>query len=602
MKVKLLLFFFITVVFSECIHEKIQNKTTLLYSSLDESFILNIKSNLKFKNSVQRKNIEEAIYSPIRIQFVTSTILNDETNFHCKIEGNKFKTGIPQNEQQLCKSRKSGEFDNCWDFCKKSDIISLEDSKYIEKVLENLSGFISNLISVIPVDQPFCFGDSYCGRAGVKIPSSDKCGTGSISNIDTQIYVTSRPSPDQVLAFSTFCAISAGLERPIAAWINVSPNLVNKTKYPEEVMLSILKHELIHALGFTSSGFQFFKDANGEKYQELTRIEERKFNGFNENYVKLVLPNTLKQAKNHFNCQDMDGVYLENEGNPVGTVGSHWKQLHFFKELMVGNIVSFPEWGLVADGKDQVLSRITLGLLEDSGFYKINYTNADFLSWGRNFGCDMLHKRCEDWKRENYFCSVAGEESCSPDYFQKSACKIARYSQNLNYNQHLNDGFLGGISVLEYCPFYLPQIQQISNCKLFSNNNLTLIKSGQTYGENSLCFQSNLIEKSISNPSNLRCFETICSKIGNNLYKMMVKFGNNEVECLNLQTIQTNFNGYSGTIQCPDINLACEIQLSKMDYSTSQIYNPKQITSNFKKHQLNYAAILLILMVQTFCF
>ena len=232
----------ISSIFSHCIHDKIQRNTTFMTSNLDENFILKIKSDLNSKNLIEKKKFEQEIYEPIRIQFVTTTILNDNKEFFCKSKGDKFKTGIPENDQKLCKSRIPGDFENCWDNCQKEDILSLEDSEYIERILLKLSNFVSNLIKVIPVSTPFCFGDSYCGRAGVQIPDSDKCGNGSISKTDIQVYITSRPTPEQVLAFSTFCAVSTGLERPIAAWINIAPNLLDKTKFTEEMMLSILKH------------------------------------------------------------------------------------------------------------------------------------------------------------------------------------------------------------------------------------------------------------------------------------------------------------------------------------------------------------------------
>ena len=343
---------------------------------------------------------------------------------------------------------------------------------------------------------------------------------------------------------------------------------------------------MIHALGFTAGGFQFFKDENGKKYDQIVKIEERKFNSFTKKFVKFLLPNALKQARLHFNCPEIDGVYLENDGNEVGTVGSHWDQLYFYKELMVGNILSFPGWGLITDGRDQILSIITLGLLEDSGFYKVNFTNAEFLSWGYKFGCEIFNSRCENWKKENYFCNTPEKESCSSDYFQKSSCKIALYSNNLDFYQHLKEPNLGGLSVLDYCPFYFPQIQELSNCKLETNNNLTLHKNGQQFGGNSICFRSNLIKNGNYNPSNLRCFEINCTKIKDKMFKMFVKIENSNFECPDSQTINPVLEGYSGLIQCPDVNLACEIQISKVDYTLSQIHQPKKITSSSTKTNL----------------
>lgn len=44
-----------------------------------------------------------------------------------------------------------------------------------------------------------------------------------------------------------------------------------------------------------------------------------------------------------------------------------------------------------------VFSRITLALMEDSGWYKANYSMASSLSWGKGLGCSFAMKSCKDW-------------------------------------------------------------------------------------------------------------------------------------------------------------------------------------------------------------
>lgn len=44
-----------------------------------------------------------------------------------------------------------------------------------------------------------------------------------------------------------------------------------------------------------------------------------------------------------------------------------------------------------------VFSRITLALMEDSGWYKANYSMASPLSWGQNLGCEFAMRSCKDW-------------------------------------------------------------------------------------------------------------------------------------------------------------------------------------------------------------
>jgi leishmanolysin len=271
-------------------------------------------------------------------------------------------------------------------------------------------------------------------------------------------------------------------------------------------------------------------------------------------------------------------------------VPCYHSQVNFKKIIQI-------DWGLIIDGKDQVISPITLGLLEDSGFYKVNYSNAEFLSWGRKFGCDMFNKRCENWKNENYFCSNPQEESCSSDYFQKSSCKIARYSEDLKFNQHLKEPNLGGISALNYCPFYFPKTNEYSNCKLKSNLNLTSVRSGQQFGDHSMCFKSSLIEEFKLNPSNLRCFHVNCTKYDQNEFKMFVSIEDVIFECPSLQSIEPKVKGFLGSIQCPNVNLACEIQSSKVNYSLSEPKYFSKISSQSSKSEFAIFSTMVFLFL-----
>lgn len=48
-----------------------------------------------------------------------------------------------------------------------------------------------------------------------------------------------------------------------------------------------------------------------------------------------------------------------------------------------------------------IFSRITLALMEDTGWYKANYSMASPLTWGRNLGCNFVKKSCKDWITSN---------------------------------------------------------------------------------------------------------------------------------------------------------------------------------------------------------
>lgn len=48
-----------------------------------------------------------------------------------------------------------------------------------------------------------------------------------------------------------------------------------------------------------------------------------------------------------------------------------------------------------------VFSRITLALMEDSGWYRANYSMAAPLSWGKGLGCNFVMHSCKEWIQAN---------------------------------------------------------------------------------------------------------------------------------------------------------------------------------------------------------
>lgn len=68
----------------------------------------------------------------------------------------------------------------------------------------------------------------------------------------------------------------------------------------------------------------------------------------------------------------MSFVLLEDDGGS-GTATGHWEKKFFGNELMTGIMTGNP-----------VTSYVTLGLMEDSGWYQVNYDTANILYWGKD--------------------------------------------------------------------------------------------------------------------------------------------------------------------------------------------------------------------------
>lgn len=72
----------------------------------------------------------------------------------------------------------------------------------------------------------------------------------------------------------------------------------------------------------------------------------------------------------------------------------------FLKNALLAHILCLKTQNEAMTGthtQSPVFSRITLALMEDSGWYKANYSMASDLKWGKNLGCDFAMRSCKDW-------------------------------------------------------------------------------------------------------------------------------------------------------------------------------------------------------------
>lgn len=77
-----------------------------------------------------------------------------------------------------------------------------------------------------------------------------------------------------------------------------------------------------------------------------------------------------------------------------------------------------------------VVSKMTLALLEDSGWYQANYSMADRLDWGRNQGTEFVTLPCNLWKGA-YHCNTTLLSGCTYNREAEGYCPILNYSGDL---------------------------------------------------------------------------------------------------------------------------------------------------------------------------
>ncbi|KAK6118913.1 hypothetical protein DH2020_047366 [Rehmannia glutinosa] len=282
-------------------------------------------------------------------------------------------------------------------------------------------------------------GYSACGQdGGVQLPR--EYVEEGVANADLVLLVTTRPTTGNTLAWAVACERDQW-GRAIAGHVNVAPR--HLTAEAETLLSATLIHEVMHVLGFDPHAFAHFRD---ERKRRRTRVTEQAMDEkLGRVVTRVVLPRVIMHSRYHYGAfsENFTGLELE-DGGGRGTSGcssfSNSYQLHY-------STFSFPylRWiMLISLGKRllmneimtgsvdtrSVVSKMTLALLEDSGWYRANYSMADRLDWGRNQGTEFVTFPCNLWKGA-YRCNSTQFSGCTYNREAEGYCPIVNYSGDL---------------------------------------------------------------------------------------------------------------------------------------------------------------------------
>ena len=316
----------------------------------------------------------------------------------------------------------------------------------------------------------------------------------------------------------------------------------------QSFLIMLLLHEITHVLGFSDNLYDYFQtNSTLTITKEINGIQRTLFTG----------ENVIKQAKRHFNCDNIEGIELENQGGD-GSVGSHWEA-----RIMLGDYM------ISTDYPEIVISEISLALLEDTGWYYVNYYTGGLFRHGKGLGCDFLNNKCVYSDSSNYitpfereFCVNTIDDRCSAGNIDRGECYIRNYVSEIESEyQYFNDKIIGGYEPADYCPVALSYPSEnyyfYSRCDSNGKNIYNLSPEYcETYGSNSICVLSSLKPQSSSSDSykTARCHEVISCDTDTKSF--ILDIGEVNLNCSgNYEEIEVE--GYSGSIICPDYNRVC---------------------------------------------
>ena len=473
-----------------------------------------------------------------------SAFSNIRINFFFDVDG----TGTCQSVGQVVETYQSSQAT-----CTEDDILTPAKRTYIvETLMPRAAAYLNSALNV----------DNVVGNLTVEPKCDDITlpaaqASYGVPNTDFAVYVTSVPRsvPSSAVAWARACMLDAATGRPLAGLINFIPaSLTNAEKRDQAIADLDVKtgiHELCHALGYTAGFFGNYVDLTGVSRSDGLSIYYS--SSLDKVVTKLVFPRALREARNYFGCQEMDGIEIEDDGGS-GTAGTHWEKRVFYQEFIAGILTTSKTF----------VSSWTLAYFEDLGFYTANLEVAENsqMTFGSNAGCDFVNLRCNSPTVMNEgYCwdQDSSKKYCTADLLAGGYCGIVQgYSAIPSWEQYFSgQPDTGGIiSIADYCPTTIAYSNSIC---ISSTTRDSQDIHGNTYSFASRCFQSNLIQQdySVGDISDTRCFPFSCSITG----AILVNVKGQTVRCprdLSAGAADTSrLVGFKGTIVCPAAAVLC---------------------------------------------
>ncbi|KAF3556911.1 hypothetical protein F2Q69_00012693, partial [Brassica cretica] len=482
------------------------------------------------------------VKQPIRI-YLNYDAVGHSFDRDCQRVGDIVKLGEPPSSTFLAaptcnpnvKPPVSGD---CWYNCTFDDISGEDKRRRLRKALEQTADWFRRALAVEPVKGNLRLsGYSACGQdGGVQLPR--QYVEEGIADTDLVLLVTTRPTTVNTLAWAVACERDQW-GRAIAGHVNVAPR--HLTAESGTLLSATLIHEVMHVLGFDPHAFAHFRDERRRRRTEVT--EQQMDEKLGRIVTRVVLPRVVLHSRHHYGAfsQNFSGLELE-DGGGRGTSGSHWEKRLLMNEIMTGSVDT-----------RSVVSKMTLALLEDSGWYKANYSMADRLDWGRNQGTQFVTSPCNMWKGA-YHCNTTQLSGCTYNRDAEGYCPILSYNGDLpqwaRYFPQANKG--GQSSLADYCTYFVA----------YSDGSCTDINSarapdrmlGEVRGSDSRCMASSLVRTGFvrgSMPQGNGCYQHRCK---NNLLEVAVE---GEWKFCPQAGGPIQFPGFNGELICPAYHELC---------------------------------------------
>ena len=450
-------------------------------------------------------------------------------------------------------------------------------------ILPSVLGIWAAALSVVrAVDNIFVASNGKCGEADIPPMHSVE----GVSNADMLIYVTANGhqcynddgTTAGVDSYATVCTFDQHM-RPVSGnlvicldQIEASPGEIADVEFLR--VTSSLTLEVGKILGLSPSLFVYFRDPKtgkswGAEKRTVKCVDGTEHtlsvpnmlqsnldldNGMRaieiEPYFEVISPTVKQVVRNHFDCQSLRGARLDGSPRPKEH-SSHKSTSSCFGDsfdLRYHYDEDMTPMGASAD-MAYSLSPLTLALLEDSSWYKADFSKSTMPLFGRGAGCGFMEGDCvtefngvPEYSR-GFFCNDIFRETSVVNQ-QPSSC-------DYTHNHKANCDSLIGVSEFDKKSVFQDDSKSPTSCSMRTSSIVSCIDKtnspalqGEVFSDNSRCFETN-VPKSV-------CLETYCNSIDS---KIDIIVDGNVHQC-DYEGHEVDLDlGYS--VKCPRLAIVC---------------------------------------------
>jgi len=291
----------------------------------------------------------------------------------------------------------------------------------------------------------------------------------------------------------------ASISQLVGRFLGLSPSLFKYFLNPESGQLWGERSVLL------SCG----DDITVRKEVKLSNIIQERVRSNGEIIYEISTPKVNQIVRNHFDCQDLTGARLSPPAqNPMNSSECSFLNLdlrfHFDEDMTS-----------ISQNSDSSLSvtPLSLAILEDSSWYKADFSAAITPTFGRGSGCGFVDGECisggniPDYS-EGFFCNSLDDSpgyrsGCDYMHTHKAGCDLR---SNLNLHpkfQHFlpeNSNFGSPFEDMEHCPLRAKNLISCSSKTHWIHHSSL---RGESFDENSRCYETDS-EVPV-------CLETVCN-------------------------------------------------------------------------------------------